>query len=51
MGAVALFVIAAALVVSGVAVALGLGAALVAAGVLAGLAAWDLSRPSPGDPL
>jgi len=47
----ALFVIAAALVVSGVTIRYGVGAALIASGVAVGVAAWDLSRPSPGGPL
>ncbi len=42
---------AAALIVSGAAVAFGPGPALIVAGVLLGLAAYDLTRPRPGGSL
>lgn len=42
---------AAALIVAGVALTFGPGPALVAAGVLLGLAAYDLTRPRPGGSL
>lgn len=48
---VAMFVLASLLIVAGVALTLGVGPALVAAGVAVGLAARDLSTPTPGSSL
>lgn len=45
---VALFVLASVLIVAGVALTFGIGPALVAAGVAVGVAARDLSTPTPG---